>query len=106
MSFFAAPSTTAWKAAGSMGFSADCVGAEMIAVVVAGCESIDVPEGAVVGLDVDEQLAMKMATQTASPPMRVRRALRERHPLSLVVSTFSARETLIVDITAFASGFE
>lgn len=80
-----------------MGFSADPVGAELVAVVVA--------EGAVVGSVVDEQLAIKRATQAASPAMRVGRALRERRPSSPALSTFSAWETLIVDITASAAGF-
>ena len=78
-----------------MGFSADPVGAELVAVVVA--------EGAVVGSVVDEQLAIKRATQAASPAMRVGRALRERRPSSPALSTFSAWETLIVDITAYIS---
>jgi hypothetical protein len=60
-SSLAVAATTAWNAAESMGFSADPLGAEPVAVVVAGCDS------AVVGSEVDEQLAITRATQAASP---------------------------------------
>ena len=44
-----------------MGFSADPLGADPVAVVVAGCD----PD--VVGSEVDEQPAITRATQAASP---------------------------------------
>lgn len=92
-----------------MGFSADGLGAEPVAVVVPGCDEwvdpIDVSESAVVvGPEVNEQLAIKRATHGASPAMRVGRAFRERRPPWRVLSPVSARETVIVGITAFAPG--
>ena len=87
-----------------MGFSADCVGAELIVVVWAGCDPIDLPEGAVVvGSEVNEQLAIKRATQPASPMMRVGCALRKRRLSSLVLDTFFVWETFIALAQAFST---
>ncbi|MFI6596272.1 hypothetical protein ACIBHX_08490 [Nonomuraea sp. NPDC050536] len=91
MSFLAAAATTALNATGSMGFRT--------AVVVPGCDDgvdpIDVSERAVVvDPEVSEQLAIKRATQGASPVMA--RALRERRPAWRVLGPFFAWETLIV----------
>jgi hypothetical protein len=98
----AAASTTACNAAGSMGFSAEGLGAEAVTVVMPGCDEpigpIDVCEGAVVGPEMNEQLATRRATQVANPTIRLLRALLERRA-SLVLSPFSASETSMVGIT-------
>lgn len=87
-----------------MGFSAEGLGAEAVAVVMPDCDEpigpIDVSESAVVaGPEVNEQLATRRATQVATPTMRSLRTLRERRA-SLVLSPFSAWETSMVGITA------
>jgi hypothetical protein len=89
-----------------MGFSADPLGAEPVAVVVAGCDPIGVSESAVVvGPDVNEQLATESAMQVASPAIRLERAFRERRHPSLVLSPFFAPETNMIGITALAPGW-
>ncbi|WP_433250527.1 hypothetical protein ACQPYK_04320 [Streptosporangium sp. CA-135522] len=94
-----------------MGFSAGRLGAERVTVGVPGCDErvgpIDVSQSAVVvGPEANEQLAIKRATQGASPAMRVGRALRERRPPWRVFSPFFAGGILIVGITAFTPGAE
>jgi hypothetical protein len=68
-----------------MGFSADPVGAELVAVVQG---------GDVVGPDLDVQPAIRRATQSASPAMKAGRARRGRRPPWRVLSPSAARETL------------
>lgn len=80
-----------------MGFSADPVEAELVAVVVVA----DV----VVGSVVDEQLAINRAAHAANAAMLMGRRLRQWCPSPRELGTSSAWETLILDITASAVGF-